>query len=101
MRLDATLDDSTLTGAVQWPFTAAAPRLRLAIDRLDLDRYLPPAAAPAPASPQQTLESLAGSLAELDLDLEVSIGEARVSGARMRNLRLVVEPNGSNPSSAR
>jgi AsmA protein len=58
--LSATLDDTHLTGSADWQLESHALSFALALDRIDLDRYLPPAeaatahpseAAPAPAGP--------------------------------------------------
>ena len=96
------LDDTNFEGSA----IPGQRRVRLSLDRIDLDRYLPPAAAagkPAqtaprstPAAPvrqkKQTLEEVAAGLSTLDLDLELRIGEATVSGARMRDVAIRVLP---------
>ncbi len=90
--LEASIDDSEVGGSVVLP-AEGPPRLSLEIDQLDLDRYLPPAALPAPDTPAATIESLLSQLGELDLDAEVTIRDARASGASIRNLRIVIEPD--------
>jgi AsmA protein len=50
--LELTLDDSTLSGKASVAnFAAPAVRFALALDGIDLDRYLPPGQEPAAASP--------------------------------------------------
>jgi uncharacterized protein involved in outer membrane biogenesis len=96
------LDDTTFEGSA----IPGQRRVRLSLDRIDLDRYLPPAATArgpaqvAPRPPQaapvrqkkQTLEEVAAGLSTLDLDLELRIGEATVAGARMRDVAIRVLP---------
>ena len=96
------LDDTNFEGSA----IPGQRRVRLSLDRIDFDRYLPPAAAAsgpakssAPATPaaplrqkSQTLEEIAAGLSKLDLDLELRIGEATVAGARMRDVAIRVLP---------
>jgi uncharacterized protein involved in outer membrane biogenesis len=69
--------------------------IRAKLDRIDLNRYLPPAAKTASAK-KQTLEELVAGLADFDLDAEIRIGEAKISGATMRNAVIRVEPDGEH-----
>lgn len=98
--LQASIDDSEVGGSIALP-TDGPPRLRLEVDQFDLDRYLPPAATPVPDTPAATIESLLGQVGELDLDAEVTIRDARASGASLRNLRLVIEPDATPGEGAR
>jgi AsmA protein len=96
------LDDTNFEGSAM----PGQRRVRLSLDRIDFDRYLPPAAAadkPAQAAPRstpaapasskkQTLEEIAAGLSTLELDLELRIGEATVAGARMRDVAIRVLP---------
>ncbi len=72
--------------------------VRASLDAINFNRYLPPAAKPtgqpAAATPKATLESLVKPLAELDIDAEIRIGEARIAGARMRDAVLRIVPEG-------
>lgn len=90
------LDDSTLTGtAAARNFSAPALTFNLALDRIDLDRYLPPAqdkpavatpSAAAPAALQLPLDTLRA----LDLDGRLTAGGLRVSGLALADLRATV-----------
>ncbi|MCC6208501.1 MAG: AsmA family protein [Gammaproteobacteria bacterium] len=90
------LDDSTLSGTASVrDFAAPALAFDLALDRIDLDRYLPPprdepvAATPAaavPAAAQLPLDTLRG----LDIDGRLSAGQLRVSGLTLADLRATV-----------
>ncbi len=94
--LVAELDDTRATGSVYLPLAdGGPPRIVLAADRIDLDRYLPPAATGKPAATRSeaTLEASLQALRKLDLDADITIDEAHAAGARMRGLRLRVEPN--------
>ena len=93
-RLDGGLDDSRFSGEAMLPSGDTPPRLRLVLDRLDLDRYMPPSAAkPAPdGTLQASVETLSESLQQLDLDAEVQIGEVRAAGVLARGLTVRLEP---------
>jgi AsmA protein len=68
---------------------------RAALDRIDFNRYLPPAAKTAPQK-KRTLEDAVAALAQFDLDAEIRIGEAKVAGATMRDVLVRVEPDGEH-----
>lgn len=94
--LVAEIDDTHATGSVTLPLTGgAAPRIVLHADRIDLDRYLPPGQAgkPAATGSEATLEASLATLRTLDVDADITIDEARAAGARLRGLRLRVEPD--------
>ena len=102
------LDDTNVTGEASVPSLAGAvPPLRfdLAVDAIDVDRYLPPAAdgevageSPAPAP---TGEAPAGGdapielpvelLRGLDVDGTLSVGELVASGLSMRDIVVPVK----------
>jgi len=92
--LKAQLDDSTLTGtAAVRDFAAPALAFDLALDRIDLDRYLPPpgdeppvAATPAAAAPA-ALQLPLDTLRALDLEGRLAAGQLRVSGLTLSDLR--------------
>lgn len=88
------LDDTNFEGRV----VPARRFVRASLDAIDFNRYLPPnakpAGKPAAATPKATLESLVAPLAELDIDAELRIGEARIAGATMRNATLRIVPDG-------
>ena len=112
--VEVRLDDTTLTGEASVPSLAGAvPPLRfdLALDAIDVDRYLPPAAegegevageSPAPEAPPGDaggdvpialpVELLRG----LDVDGTLSVGELVASGLSMRDIVVPVKAaNGS------
>jgi AsmA protein len=80
------LDDSTLTGSMG--LRGEALRFNLAVDDINIDRYLPPAEDPAAgAEPDE------GSLDEVDLPLDVfrtlnASGELRLGRTQFTGLRL-------------
>ncbi len=107
-------DDTTLEGNVHLPaFEGPTVRYRLAIDAIDVDRYLPPRqedagetggkggeatggkAAP-PATPGQAAAGGATALPleplrRLDLDGTLTIGELKAFGLRSRNVTLTTK----------
>ena len=94
-------DDSAFTGSLRLPIAAGVPILRLVIDALVLDRYLPPAAADArPLEPAAALEEVLAGLLNLDLDAEIRIERMTVDDAEVRNLRVVVEPDAASAAAA-
>jgi hypothetical protein len=98
LRLDPVsgrMDDTNFEGR-----SVPAQRIvRLALDRIDLDRYLPRAAAAglagnaAKAAPTKkaTLEAAVAELAKLDVDAEIRIEEARAAGAVLHDAVIRVE----------
>lgn len=90
------LDDSTLTGTASVrDFAAPALAFDLALDGIDLDRYLPPpraepvAATPAAAAPAAAQLPL-DTLRALDIDGHLRAGRLRVSGLSLADLRATV-----------
>jgi hypothetical protein len=70
--------------------------VRASLDRIDLNRYLPPAAETR-SEKRETLEVAIAALTQLDLDAEFRIGEARVAGATMRDTVIRVDRSGGAP----
>ena len=64
--------------------------VRATLDRIDLDRYLPPAAKTV-SKRKGTLEAAVAELAKLDIDAEIRVAEARVAGAALRDAVIRVE----------
>lgn len=109
--LTLTLDESKLSGHLHI-LNPAQPivRTKLSLDQIDLDRYLPPAAAEAdtPASAETAgapAEDPFAALRTLDLEAEFSVGQLKVNNARMRNVTakivsrdgvLTVDPMGAD-----
>lgn len=93
-------DGSRFSGSATLPAGDAPPVLRLAVDTLDVDRYLPP--APAGAAEGGGLEAALGTLRDtletLDLDAEITVGEARGAGVLARDLVLRLKPLPAEPS---
>ena len=82
-RLDDTNFEASLVPAERY--------LRARLDRIDLNRYLPKAAAAATSSPKATLETTVAQLAKLDIDAEIHVGEALVAGAVLRDAVIRIE----------
>jgi uncharacterized protein involved in outer membrane biogenesis len=82
------LDDTQFDGRI----VPAERLIRANIDRIDLNRYLPPEEERAKEE-RATLESVVAGLGEFDIDAEVHIGEARIGGAKLRNSVIRVERN--------
>ena len=94
LRLDPVsgrLDDTNFEGRI----VPSERLVRARLDRIDLNRYLPPAAR-TPRKKKATLEAAVAQLADLDLDAEIAIAEARVSGATIRDAKIRVERDGGH-----
>jgi AsmA protein len=103
--LDARIDDSTLRGnAAVTNLTTGAMRFDLAIDHLDLDRYLGPAhssrsaAVPSPAvaaaSKQPPAELPTSALKTLQLNGRLMLGSAVVYGMKLSQVEVGLAANG-------
>src|SRR6185437_677819 len=95
--LDARVDDSTLRGdAAVTNLTTGAINFDLAIDRIDLDRYLPSGSKSPPATPplvasaqnQQPTELPTGALKTLQLNGKLAIGSAIVYGMKLSQVNV-------------
>jgi len=84
--IEAQLDDTKIEGRI----VPQERFIRLAADRIDLDRYLAPGKETRKEK-KATLESAVAGLRELDLDAEIRIGEAKVAGAKLRDTVLRIE----------
>jgi hypothetical protein len=82
------LDETRFEGRI----VPAERLVRAHLDRIDLNRYLPPA-TDTPREKNGTLEAAVAGLTQLDLDAEIRIDEARAAGARIRDLVVRVERN--------
>jgi hypothetical protein len=82
------LDDSQFDGKI----VPAERLIRAEIDRIDVNRYLPPGQERA-REKKATIEALIRQLGEFDIDAEIRIGEARVAGAKLRDSVIRVERN--------
>jgi uncharacterized protein involved in outer membrane biogenesis len=81
------LDDTNFEARV----VPAERFVRAELDRIDLNRYLPAAAAGAAPKKKTTLETLVAELAKFDLDAEIRFDEVRVAGATLRDAVVRVE----------
>lgn len=100
-QLQLELDDSTLQGsAAITAFSPLAANFKLAVDQLNLDRYLPPQAeegaepvagegeAPAPAPTEEAATELPVELLrELNLDGVLTIGQLTARGLKVNDFR--------------
>ncbi len=109
MRLDATadrvmlsdlemrLDDSRLTGeAGLAEVSRQALRFDLALDAIDIDRYLPPDAPKAAATPGAVAGAAGGeaspeALRSLDVQGKLVIGKLTVSGLKVSDIQLTLQ----------
>ncbi len=94
-RLTGALDDTRLEGnASIEDFTAPAVSFSLALDAIDVDRYLPPeagdapAATPASAAAAGALDLPVETLRALDLRGALTIGKAVISGLSIEDLSM-------------
>ena len=92
--LVAELDDTRLEGRAALS-NPAAPRYRadLEVDRLDLDRYLPPPPAAGEAPAEEPEQGAGGGLPmeplrSLNLDARLRVGELKASGLTARQVEL-------------
>ena len=69
--------------------------VRASLDRIDLNRYVPPAATSL-RKKKSTLEAAVAELAKFDLDAEITIAEARVSGVVVHDAKIRVERDGQH-----
>jgi AsmA protein len=114
--LDARIDDSTLRGkAAVTNLTTGAMNFDLALDHIDLDRYLPAskpspasakAAPPPPAGPgQQATELPTSALKTLQVSGKLAIGTATVHGMKLSQVAVGLTANGGilriNPAAAK
>ena len=113
--LDARVDDSTLRGnAAVTNLTTGAMSFDLAIDKIDLDRYLGPtskskAAAPtlppAAAQSQQPTELPTAALKTLQLNGKLAIGSATLYGMKLSQVDVGIAADGGvlhvSPASAK
>lgn len=105
-QLKVTLDDTTLTGtAAVRDFESQALRFNLDVDRINLDRYLPPPAeSPEPASGEQTaggdidaIELPLDVLESLNVDGRFAIADLQASGLQFNDATLVVQGKPGQP----
>lgn len=104
--LDARLDDTTATGSFSiGDFAAPRVRFDLAVNALDLDRYLAPGATdtpaasgggeprkttPAPAEPGLRLDELGARLGAMDLSGTLRLGRLVAAKVRMTDVTLTL-----------
>ncbi|KJS28712.1 MAG: hypothetical protein VR64_23000 [Desulfatitalea sp. BRH_c12] len=96
-----TLDDSQMLFSGQArEFDKPNVKLEAALDRIDLDRYLPPpqdkpADAPKTPSPERPAEKKTDytPLRRLVLDAQIKIGEMKIKNARTRNIVMKASAN--------
>jgi AsmA protein len=94
--LQARVDDSTLTGNVAvHTFDAPVYRFNLALDQIDIDRYLPPSAIDASGSEPNVAITIPATSVEEELPIPVDLlrelnatGQLRVGAIKVMNLRL-------------
>jgi AsmA protein len=99
-QLAGQLDDSRFEGSAVLPAGGGEPpRLRLDVDRIALDGYLPPDTGES-ATPQEIFTAMVDALNALDIDAEITVGRAEAAGAAVQGLRIRVEPDDRAPPAA-
>lgn len=92
--IKATLDQSTLQGRLEVvDIERQALRFRLALDQIDVDRYLPPSEAPAAeeagaAAPLDEMRIPADLVRGLDVDGRLSIGQLKAFSFNSRDIQV-------------
>ncbi len=95
------LDESTLTGTASAALgTPAQVKFALALDRMNVDRYLPPETAPAPPAeqPEPVADDAGGDpfvwMDWVTLDGKVEVGQVSVAGVELKNTQVGVTSDG-------
>ncbi len=93
------LDASTARGDFSIKnFDKPAVRFGIGIDRIDADRYLAPDAPKGPPAPEAAAAKAAElplqTLRDLDIQGNLLIGDLRLSGAKMQNVKLAINAEG-------
>ncbi|MFO1426391.1 MAG: AsmA family protein [Steroidobacteraceae bacterium] len=86
-KLAVQLDDSKIEGSLALNLDSGAKDFDIAIDRIDIDRYLPPPSA-APTAKAEPFQLPADSLKALRAKGTLAIGETRINGVQLAALRL-------------
>jgi len=84
--LELEVDDSRLTGNVT--LKGGTVGFELTLDRIDLDRYLPPQPPPTPPATEDAAPSPLDWLRKLDVNGALEVGQAQGRGLRAEKLRL-------------
>ena len=93
VNLNTKLDDSTIQAKLGMSeFTNPRINFDIAIDQLDIDRYLPPSTKATPSAPESPLD-LSG-LKALHASGSVRIAQLKVANLKSRNVRLDVKADG-------
>jgi hypothetical protein len=87
--IEGRLDETEFSGR----FVPDARLIRVTADRIEVDRYLAPDRK-RQRDKKATLDAAIAELAELDIDAEIRIAEARVAGAHLRDTVIRVERTG-------
>lgn len=89
--LKAKLDDSSLAGELAMNLESTAMKFDLQLDRIDLDRYLPPpTTAPSAAKTSAPFELPVEALKPLTASGQLTIGETTLADVRLSNVRVGV-----------
>jgi len=89
--VEGRLDETAFNGRL----VPSARLVRVAADRIELDRYLAPDQKRR-REKKATLEAAIAELAEYDIDAEIRVGEAKVAGATLKDTVIRVERNGAS-----
>ncbi|MGH8495201.1 MAG: AsmA family protein [Gammaproteobacteria bacterium] len=98
--LAATLDETRVSGNLRMPADEAAPiRFAFNVDKIDLDRYLPPPDETADANEQESapvddIEIPVDTLRGLRIDGSLEMGEVVLSDMRLQDVELGVSSDG-------
>ena len=111
-KLAAKLDQTQISGKASISdFSHPAYRFQLAVDDIDADRYLPPAATtsakpatPATAAGAEAAELPLATLRKLDVDGNLSVGKLKIARLKLGDIKLGIKAAGgvirANPLAA-
>jgi len=89
-KLQATVDDTHLTGSVAVNRETHAVAFELTVDTIDLDRYRPPAAAAATPPPSAPQSATADTSTPVDANGTLAVGALHVAPLDLSNVKLTV-----------
>jgi AsmA protein len=86
--LQMKLDDTALQGRFGMNLESGAVDFELTLDRIDLDRYLPPPTAEAPSGKSEPFEVPVEALQPLQARGQLTMGQVKIADVRLANLKV-------------